>query len=151
MVEETYQKIPNADEVTNNALIEAFCLHARNLIEFFEKKTDKYATGEYQAFFHTSKKNIAKIKRKINIQISHLIYGERATNDASKIGPDDRAEVLNILSDEIAQFKAHLLPQNSQSPIRDIRRVTVPVAIAVGESGANTTTISTINVTYFSP
>jgi hypothetical protein len=84
MLEETYQKLPNADQVINNALIEAFCLHARNLIEFFAEEGRKYTTAEYQAFCHISTNKINSIKNKINVQISHMIYEGRSTNSVDK-------------------------------------------------------------------
>ena len=42
MVEETYKK-RHADEVIKNALIESFCVHTRNLFEFFAEQAQQYA------------------------------------------------------------------------------------------------------------
>jgi hypothetical protein len=64
--------------------------------------------------------------------------------------------MLNILSDEIKEFKTHLTPQYSTAEIRDLPRVTigpvVPVAFS-SPSGSNTTTApSTVSaITFFAP
>lgn len=150
MLEETYQKFPNADQVINNALIEAFCLHARNLIEFFAEEGRKYTTDEYRAFPHISGKKLSMIKTMINIHVSHMIYDGRTTNDADKIDHATRAVVLNMLSAEVAHFQAHLLKEHSKIAIRDLKAVIVPVAVSFGGWGATTTAPSSVGEICFS-
>ena len=60
-----------------NALIEAFCIHARNLDEFFQGsgrgdtlKAETFADNEYTPL--ASDKDRKELVRKINKQISHL-------------------------------------------------------------------------------
>jgi hypothetical protein len=150
MLEETYQKLPNADQVINNALIEAFCLHARNLIEFFAEEGRKYTTEEYRAFCHISTTKLKAIKKKINIHISHMIYEGRTTNNADKINHPERAEVLNILSEEIMQFKTHLLQECIQNVVRDLPRIRVPASVISFSSGHSTTTAATLSLFWSS-
>ena len=72
---------------------------------------------------------LKEIKKKINIHISHMIYEGRTTNNSDKINPLERAEVLNILSEEVKQFKAHLLQECIQNVVRDLPRVRVPASV----------------------
>ena len=107
MLEETNKK-RHDDEVIKNALIESFCVHARNLFEFFGE-APQY-TQNYQPFSHITKSKRKGIRSKLNVHVTHVKFQGRATNDADKINDRDRAEMLNILSDEIKEFKAHLTP-----------------------------------------
>jgi hypothetical protein len=68
-----------------------------------------------------------------------MIYEGRTTKDADKINHVERAEVLNILSEEVTTFKAHLLPECIQN-IRDLPRVHVPASVISFSSGHSTTT-----------
>jgi hypothetical protein len=150
MLEETNQKHHDTDQVINNALIESFCVHARNLIEFFAEEARHYTTQSYRPFCHISRKRLESIRGKINVQISHVKYQGRTTNDADKITARERAEIINILAAEISEFKAHLLPKYGQSEIRDLRPLTVSISFATPPGGANVTTVpSSVSVVYF--
>ena len=148
MLEET-NKRRHVDEVIKNALIE---LHARNLFEFFMEEAPQY-TQNYRPFSHVTKRRRKAILAKLNVHITHVKFQGRATNDADKINDRDRAEMINILSDEIEEFKTHLTPQYSAAEIRDLPRVTIgPVAPVAFSSplGSNTTTApSTVTGTTF--
>jgi hypothetical protein len=151
MLEETNKK-RHVDEVIKNALIESFCVHARSLFEFFMEEAPQY-TQNYRPFSHVTKSRRKAILAKLNVHITHVKFQGRPTNDADKISDSDRAEMLNILSDEIKEFKTHLAPQYSAAEIRDLPRVTigpvVPVAFS-SPSGSNTTTApSTVSGTTF--
>jgi hypothetical protein len=148
MLEET-NKTRHVDEVIKNALIESFCVHARNLFEFFIEEVPQY-TQNYRPFSHVTKSRRKAILAKLNVHITHVKFQGRATNDADKISDRDRAEMLNILSDEIKEFKTHLTPQYSAAEIRDLPRVTIGPAFSSPPSGSNTTTTSsTVSVTTF--
>ena len=151
MLEEANKKHHDSDQVINNALIESFCVHARNLIEFFAEEAQRYTTRSYRPFCHISSNRRASIRRKINVQISHVKDQGRTTNDADKITAFDRAEIVNILSREIKEFKVHLLPQYDQSEIRDLPPLNL-VSISFSTlGGANVSTApSSVSVVHFS-
>ena len=65
-------RLLNDNRIQQNALIESFCLHARNLIEFFcDKEKGQQYTEQYTPFAG-KKTRIGKLNRLINQQISHL-------------------------------------------------------------------------------
>jgi hypothetical protein len=95
-----------------NAFIETFCLHARNLIEFFERR------GDYgpHSFTDAAKFNLnsgvlsVRTLRRINQQISHL--NKRRTDDArQKINGDRLNEMHRAIEAEIERFVQHLKPE----------------------------------------
>jgi hypothetical protein len=106
MLEET-NKTRHDDEVIKNALIESFCLHARNLFEFFFEEAPQY-TRNHRPFSHITTSKRKGILKKLNVHVTHVKSQGRATNDADKINDRERAEMLNILSDEIKEFKPTL-------------------------------------------
>jgi hypothetical protein len=59
MLEQTYTRLRD-DEVIKNAIIESFCVHARNLLEFFWKEAPKY-TQNYVPFSQISAKKRTNI------------------------------------------------------------------------------------------
>jgi hypothetical protein len=148
MLRETHGKLPNDHTVLNNALIESFCVHARNLIEFFCKRAKKYTDDNYRPFANVDK-NLKAIRVRINVQISHIIYAGRTVKDSEKINDEDRAEILNILSEATADFKAHLSLQYRHITIPDLARVPkgAPKGAATGSIGPTTTTSSTLVIT----
>jgi hypothetical protein len=109
MLGETYKllnllKVPMS-EVVGNALIESFCVHARVLIEFFDKSqgADYYTTVPY-----VRSKKYKKLNRQINNQISHVVDEGRSDRASDKIGPDERKELIDLLGADIAVFKKTL-------------------------------------------
>jgi hypothetical protein len=97
-----------------NAFIESFCIHARNLIEFFEQQstTPKNVAGSrhftlpsYVPF--KMRQDHAALTHKLNNQITHLTY-RRTTKDEEKIGDEDRAVLLQLLELEIERFSTNL-------------------------------------------
>jgi hypothetical protein len=124
MLVETYQRCwgevsNDADDerkIINNALIESFCIHARNLIEFFQdnKFMTSYADSRYKAFDPVSVKDrISSIYKRLSAQISHLVFRgtqNRTIHTLQKIDARDRYEILDILRTEIIEFKRHLAP-----------------------------------------
>jgi hypothetical protein len=98
----------------DNALIEAFCIHVRNLEEFFQGtgrgdtlKAATFADGEYEP--RPSDKERNELMSKIRNQISRLT--EQRTSEARKqIGAADRAKLFYILIAEADNFTRHLQP-----------------------------------------
>ena len=97
-----------------NALIEAFCFHARNLDEFFQGsrrdalKAVNFADGEYQP--RPNDKERKDLMSKVRKQIAHLT--EQRTSEAmEKIGTVERTKVFYTLIAEADNFTRHLQPQ----------------------------------------
>jgi DNA-directed RNA polymerase specialized sigma54-like protein len=90
------------DRESNNVLIESFCLHARNLIDFFrgQRNTKEYACA--RDFTTKSYRPIDKeihrqtVYKKLNDQIAHLTY-RRAEDPAEKIGAGERASLDAVM------------------------------------------------------
>ena len=101
-----------------NALIEAFCLHARNLDEFFQGsgrgdtlKAATFADSDYKPCPNDKERKdlISKIRK----QVSHLT--EQRTSVEEKFGPADRAKLYSILISEADNFTRHLQPHLRRS------------------------------------
>jgi hypothetical protein len=149
----TYQRfIENypRDQVIRNALIESFCLHARNLIEFLQTKHRKYAHRSYQPFAAVPKNKIDTITDRLNNQISHLRLG-RTIERSEKIDIKEREEILQLLSGEISQFKANLTSGYKNVDAPDLPPV--PLRETLFPAGTITTTSSpsVTVVSTFSP
>src|SRR5215472_1081532 len=90
MIWETYARFLRRDFVTKetvirNALIESFCVHARNLIEFLRgKHRRKYTRPSYRPFCDVPTEKINAINDRLNDQISHLRFG-RTVKTSEKI------------------------------------------------------------------
>jgi hypothetical protein len=95
-----------------NMLIEDFCLHARNLAEFFKNKDDcdfeprMFAKDGYK--LNTKFVDGSRLSR-INEQISHLSK-RRTRLNREKIDHGERAGVLSAIEDELNRLKAELKP-----------------------------------------
>src|SRR6476660_5412138 len=108
MLGETRRKLKERDakdQITANALMEAFCIHARNLNEFFLEngrddtlKASTFATETYQR--PEPPKIRQAIFAKINKQISHLTQARTAAA-AEKIGNLEREQMYCFLFDDL--------------------------------------------------
>jgi hypothetical protein len=103
-------------EVIDNALINSFCVHARNLIDFFagtkeaqDRSIAKTFTDPAYNPFKGHDVRREPIYGKLNKQITHLAYG-RATADSEKIGPKDWEALLRLINEEADNFVSHLKP-----------------------------------------
>lgn len=114
MLRETYKRLnfPAEDVVLRNALIEAFCIHARQLLEFFDNKQGKHAkefTGGHYVAAHLT--GLTKSERDmLNTQIAH-VTGKRTVDSAEKIGHALRAKLLTALEREAMHFEGMLAPE----------------------------------------
>jgi hypothetical protein len=112
MMRYAYHKLKgeNFDQGDQNAMIETFCIHARNIIELFKTHVSCDFDPRY---FTTSDFRINKqfikdgLLSKINNQISHLTKG-RTELHQYKIGPTDRNEIFESIEAEIARFETAL-------------------------------------------
>jgi hypothetical protein len=95
-----------------NVLIEAFHMHARNLIEYF--KNDKQCAIDPRAFtrkdYTIQGDFIPKtLESKISQQIAHLTH-ERTDVAKLKLGIEERQQTLDHLEKQIARFEKALEP-----------------------------------------
>jgi len=104
------------DIKTANALIESFCIHARNLNEFFLEngrddtlKASSFATSDYKTPENTAERR--ELFAKINKQISHLTEARATTVEAEKIGTPERNAMYALLYDDLDNFDRHLNPE----------------------------------------
>lgn len=99
-----------------NAMMESFCLHARNLNEFFLEKSNRadtlkascFATSNYRR--PENPKDRGALFQKINEQISHLT-AERTSIPEQKIGPADREEMYGWIYALLDYFGKHVRPE----------------------------------------
>jgi hypothetical protein len=91
MLDETFQALEAGVQhpILANTLIESFSMHARNLIEFFEKDvSEHYATARFFAdgtYASLSKSIVRKeLRKKLHTQLLHLTW-ERTNEDSEKL------------------------------------------------------------------
>ena len=99
-------------KAVKNALKESFCVHARNIIEFYKKNKNGlcYAEQSYKPFYG-KELEVKNVNRKVNNEVSHLIHDERTCNDSKKLSDPDRLFLLCAISEETHVFKACLKPK----------------------------------------
>lgn len=126
---------PASNAVCGNALIESFCLHARQLIDFFDNQqglhAEQFTSSGYEPLPHQTLGITPTVKRKLNTQIAHLT--EQRTDDSdAKIGPRDRTQLRDGLQKALRHFEAHL-----KSPFREAwGTYSIPVARDTGQPSA---------------
>src|SRR5262245_28677703 len=98
-----------------NALIEAFCIHARNLHEFFQgsRRADTlnaktFADSRYRPRPNDERRR--ELISKITKHISHLTE-DRTSITEETIGTADYAKLYSVLIAEADNFARHLQPQ----------------------------------------
>lgn len=109
--------LPLLSPVVANLAIEGFCLHARNLIDFFADDRPPGAKSAVARHFTISDYcpfNGNEVKKdvlygKINKQIVHLTY-DRTDDSNLKIGPKDREQLRSLIESEILEFEKCLRP-----------------------------------------
>jgi hypothetical protein len=127
------------EQVSANAFIEAFCVHARLLIEFFTK--NGRATELANDFQPRLSRKVEKWRIALNHQITHLyLDGRRFMGPKEKIGPEMRRELNDWLSEELVRFQALLKPEYETLVQRQI-----PKSVDTGP-GVNTTTNTMLTV-----
>lgn len=121
MLNATFSRIGIIDDpVVANAIIESFCMHARALMEFFEKARGarSYTSGAYEPFSGLDEKRRQTTVRKLNNQIAHLLDG-RTADPSEKIGPSDQRYLHVLLTAEYAKFMKCLRLEHAV-PAREI-------------------------------
>jgi hypothetical protein len=108
----TYLRLeqPQKDDVIKNALIEAFCVHARLLVEFVSNQQGVRAR-EFTDSQHAPGTNIRpELITKLNTQIAHITF-KRTEIEVEKIGPNERFELLVGVLTSLQTFARHLRPE----------------------------------------
>jgi hypothetical protein len=134
--------------------IEAFCVHARALLDFFSNKrtypTDSIAgdfTTGYQPTFDLTTEPLKSLYTKLNKQIFHLTTN-RTIIDAEKFQPDkDPATLPQAIEAAITNFTACLTPD-----FKHFKCNTTPVAfVTVLPQSSATGTFASTSITIFPP
>ena len=90
-----------------NALIESFCIHARQLIDFFENRQGvrarEYVGGTYAARHTCSLPR--ELRKKLDEQVAHI---SKNRFDAAKIDGSDREHFHRVILQEASHFAAML-------------------------------------------
>jgi hypothetical protein len=114
------------DQLTGNVVIESFCIHARNLFEFFiktsnggEKNNYAFARAFVPKFVEFKDPNAKsaeeRLFRKICAQISHLSFNRVKGNDPNKLRTDHEVpEVKRLSGAEIAEFVRQIPPDHKK-------------------------------------
>jgi hypothetical protein len=110
-------RAPMSHENEKNAFIESFCIHARNLIEFFQGTgnvggTHAYArhftiNGIYEVCSLTKTELPEDLYGKLSEQIAHLTYG-RTKDSTRQIGAPELRQLFELIEGEVANFGDHL-------------------------------------------
>jgi hypothetical protein len=86
-------------------VIEAFCIHARNLIKFFDEngqsKDDvraKHFCNNYACW--TLGGPSKDLRRRLNKHVAHLTYDRSAQNE-DKVGDNEQLELIRLIDREI--------------------------------------------------
>lgn len=102
---------PIEDEIVAYALIEAFSIHARQLIDFFDNgghlPASAFTGGAYDAV-HTSADPIKKLSIRLNHQIAHMTAKREI--DSLKINRADRIVLVEAIINEAVHFQTKLEP-----------------------------------------
>lgn len=108
-------------ECIRNALIESFCTHARNLIEFFRNSTtearlgkpagSKHFTGKGYSSLHTEKfkdtiGELSALYNQLSDDSAHLSYAR--TIGQKKIEAAERELLRKLIIEEVEEFRKHL-------------------------------------------
>lgn len=100
-------------QLIHNANVEAFLVHARNLIEFFKNKEPcDFDPRLFTKPGYEPNGNFidSTLEAKINQQISHLT-AERTAIAEEQLGPDEWAKIRGTIEAEIERFEKALRPE----------------------------------------
>jgi hypothetical protein len=105
---------PISKQVIAFALMESFCIHARNLNEFFLEgtredtlKASAFATSDYRVPENPDDRQA--LFEKIHKQVAHLTTDQTSVA-AEKIGPKDREEMYGWVHACLEHFAKHIRP-----------------------------------------
>jgi len=111
MLNECAARIPsfgNKDTIMCNALIEAFCVHLRNFIEFFHLKQEKLSDQLFWKHYLSTdekinlKNDLFPYKKNTNKLLSHLTYERINYTEETKSWPT--GQIANEINENMFQF-----------------------------------------------
>jgi hypothetical protein len=100
------------EPTVGNALIESFCVHARNLDEFFQSSGvwPRLKASSFTTDYKPGRSLTKALKTRMNQQITHLSLAR--THDPEKlINPTEQHQMFLMLVTEAAHFGEHLKPE----------------------------------------
>lgn len=117
MFKETYAQVLRGalNQFDRNMHIECFCIHARNLIEFFKNKDPcdidprRFTNSKYEPNGNFID---ATLEAKINQQISHLT-SKRTHGSQEQLGPEHWKRIKDAIETEIDRFANALTPETA--------------------------------------
>jgi hypothetical protein len=151
MLRETYRLLTPttpATDVYKNALIEAFCVHARSLLDFFmyrKRETDVVASNFATGFIPQLNDVIEPLKTlklKLNKQIFHLTKSRKIVEADKFDVASDGIEVVKLLEGEIARFAAACVGTQFGQLTRNTQPISVTYTIPAMQRSIQTTSIT---------
>jgi hypothetical protein len=112
--------LPDHEKAMRNALIESFCIHARNLIDFLEgkkKKSRLRAKSVTDGYKPASGWIDKALTKKIEDQIAHITIN-RTLDPSARINGEVRTKLLRAIAKELVAFRKKLRPQYRHTPWR---------------------------------
>jgi hypothetical protein len=105
---------PLLHECDKNAFIESFCIHARNLIDFFRGNGKNCArAADFTVHRIYEVRSLTKtglpddLYGKLSEQIAHLTY-QRTKDPTRQIGAQELQQLSDLIEDEAVNFRCHL-------------------------------------------
>lgn len=123
------------NQTVHNALVEAFCLHARILIEFFQAEQVHpkcFTEGSYEP------KDTFEHKTQINTQIAHLTK-RRTSVPSNQLGEKEWKLINDTLEQEISLFEMALKPEYKSkwgSRLKSVKDLTIITQGAKGPTNS---------------
>lgn len=150
MLQGTFLRLvqPPADRIVNNALIESFCVHARQLLEFLNNKQGAPVADFVNANFQLQ--HITKLDndlvQKLNTQIAHITY-RRTDQQKNKINQADRKTLLDEIIAEMRNVANNLKPEFAGLLSFDVVQAPT-ITVSTTASATNQIKIITAGSTY---
>ncbi len=126
--------IDHSDSVLRNALFESFCVHARNLFEFFEAQPGKGGARRYAPNYSLEPNTYQRETTRLSNQITHMLK-HRTSDEDELLDQYDLFDMLQKLDRELKRFKTHLAV-GSRDSVPDLS------SFVVRPQGARYTTIA---------
>lgn len=139
-----------------NAIIESFCVHARNIVDFFDEKSSSpgQAKSDYVGAKHfcnpdyepwTKGRPSNDLYGRLNRQVSHLTF-DRTSKNEEKLGGKELGELFRLIEQELQIFGKYLRdPYAGKWPFGDNDKVAVKATASVTNLSATNHTTSVSN------
>jgi hypothetical protein len=145
------------DRMMLNSLIECFCTHARNLIDFFNKKDDHrddalardFVGCSYNQFAGALPEDIKRLRKKIHKQIAHITYRRTI---ADRIDDQFQWNVRDLIEKEIGNFGNRLISQSRYTKFADLYQSDFSYrSWPISPNAPTRTSTETAGTTYVNP